>query len=460
MVSTFVSAAAHTADVAVVGGGPAGFCAAIAAARNGASVILIEKNGFCGGMATAGLVGPFMTCYDKSGTNMIIRGIFAEVVEKLVERHGAIHPSHIRAGTAYTSWIEKGHDHCTPFDTEILKKLIDDLLTEAGVQVLYHAEFLQTTMEGNTACGVLVHTKSGFQKIMAKVVIDCTGDGDAAVSAGAGFVLGNPELGIMQPATMFFRICNVDAQALEADIAAHRDQFYRKDGVNYRSFHWCVSKAREAGDWNLDRISIGLYKSVQDDEWCVNTSRIMGIDATDSASLTFGEIEGRKQVAHIMQFLRKYVPGCENAKLMSSGATLGIRETRHIEGDYTLTLEDVLEGVVPEDAIVLCANSVDVHGRFGPKSNEYITVRNGEYYGIPYRCLLPKGIDGMLMAGRCLSAESEAAGAVRVMPPCMGMGQAAGVAAAMAIEKHTDLRNLDVVELKNRLIRDGAFLEV
>lgn len=136
-------------DLVVVGGGPAGFCASVAAARQGVRVTLVEKNGFAGGMATAGLVGPFMTCYDKSGETMIIRGLFEEVVERLVERGGAIHPAQVRSGSAYTSWITVGHDHCTPFDAEILKKLIDDMLTEAGVNVLYHVEFLETRMEDN-----------------------------------------------------------------------------------------------------------------------------------------------------------------------------------------------------------------------------------------------------------------------------------------------------------------------
>lgn len=446
-------------DVVVVGAGPAGFCAAVAAARHGAKVVLIEQNGFAGGMATAGLVGPFMTCYDKSGETMIIRGIFEEVVDRLVARGGAIHPSLVRSGTAYTSWITAGHDHCTPFDAEILKKLIDDMLTEAGVEVLYHAEFLDAITEESAVRGIVAHTKGGYLTVRAATVIDCTGDGDVAASAGVPFEMGNEKLGLMQPATMFFRICNVDSAALEADIAANRHLFHRENGVNYRSFHWHVARAREAGDWTLDRVSIGLYKSVQEDEWCVNTSRIMGVDSTDSASLTRGEIEGRRQVEEIMRFLRKYVPGCERAKLMSSGSTLGIRESRHIVGEYRLTLDDVLNGTVTEDAVVLCSNSVDVHGRFGPKSNEYITVQNGEFYGIPYRCLLPQTIDGLLIAGRCISAESEAAGAVRVMPPCMAMGQAAGTAAALAVKARTEPRLLDTSELKRVLLADGAYLK-
>ena len=446
-----------SADVLVVGGGTAGICAAIAAARSGAKTLLIEQNGFSGGMATAGLVGPFMTCYDKSGQVMIIRGLFKELVERLTERGGAIHPALVRSGTPYTSWIVEGHDHCTPFDAELLKVLLDDMLQEAGVEVLYHTSFLRPVLEGDRLAGVEAMGREGPGTIRASVTIDCTGDGDVAYRAGVPCQKGNGE-GTMQPASMFFRINNVDSQALEADIEKNRDNFYRKDGVNYRSLHWRVSGAREAGDWPLDRVSIGIFRCVREDEWAVNASRIMGVDSTGSRSLARGEIVGRRQVQIIMRFLNKYVPGCGNARLMSTGSTLGIRESRHIEGEYTLTLDDVLEGKTPEDAVVLCANSVDIHGRYGPRSSEYITVQKGEYYGIPYRCLIPRKIDGLLAAGRCLSAQSEAAGAVRVMPPCMAMGQAAGTAAALAAQKGIPPRKLDAKELCAKLRRDGVFL--
>ena len=244
---------------------------------------------------------------------------------------------------------------------------------------------------------------------------------------------------------MFFRIGNVDSAKIDADIEANRNNFYRKDGVNYRSLHWWVSKAREAGDWTLDRVSIGIFRGVDEDEWSVNTSRIMGVDATDTESLTKGEIVGRQQVKEIFAFLKKYVPGCGDARLLETGSTLGIRETRHIHGIKTLTVDDLLECKVPEDSVMLAANSVDVHGRFGPKSNEYIALPEGRCYGIPYGCMVTPGLANLLVAGRCVSAESEAAGAIRVMPPCMGMGEAAGSAAAMG----GDLRDLDTRALRD-----------
>ena len=448
----------YETDVAVIGGGPSGFAAAVAAARAGARTILVEQGGCAGGMATQGLVGPFMTSYDSKGEEMIIRGLFSELVDRLVERGGAIHPSEIRAGTAFTSWITDGHDHVTPFDPEILKWLMDEMLQEAGVRILYHTTFTEPVLSGTNIAKVKVNSKSGMEELSAKVFIDCTGDGDLAYRCGVPCHKGRRESGTMQPATMFFRIGNVDDKAVEEEIEKNTDKFYRKDGVNYRSLHWRVTEARKNGDWSMDRVSIGLYRSVKPDEWNVNTSRIMGIDATDNESLTHGEIVGRQQVVEIFNFLRKYVPGCEKAKMLGSASTLGIRESRHIRGDYVMSLDDILDGHVPGDSILLAANSVDIHGRYGPAGNEYLTIRNGKWYGIPYRCLIPLGMENLLIAGRCVSASSEASGAIRVMPPCMGMGQAAGIAAAMASQKNEPVRKVEIKKLQKSLVEQGAFL--
>lgn len=446
------------ADVLVVGGGPAGFCAAVAAARAGAKTMLVEEGNCCGGMATLGLVGPFMTSYSASGEQMIVKGLFEEVVDRLVQKGGAIHPSKVEAGTAFTSYIVAGHNHVTPFDPEILKQLMDEMLIEAGVITLYHTKMLEPIMDQNRITGVIVGSKSGMGAINASVVVDATGDGDVAFRAGAPFEMGDEKSGRIQPASMFFRIGNVDTDRVEEDINAHRDAFYRKDGVNYRSLHWRVAQAKKNGDWNLNRVSIGLFRGVKKDEWSINTSRIMGIDGTDAKSLTHAEMEGRKQVAHIFAFLKKYVPGCENAVLLSSASKIGIRETRHILGEHRLETDEVLKGVVPDDSILLAANAIDVHGRFGPMSNEYVTVEEGEYYGVPYGCLVPLEIEGLLVAGRCISATSQAAGAIRVMPPCMGIGQAAGTAAALCAKTGKRPRELNVQLLTDRLRKQNVFL--
>lgn len=447
-------------DVAVIGGGPAGFCAAVAAARNGARTLLVERNGSGGGMATAGLVGPFMTSYSKSGDQMIIRDMFEEVVNRLVEKGGAVHPRECRLGDQITGYHFRGHDHCGAFEPEALKQVIDEMLTEAGVKILYHTTFVEPWMEGNTMRGVVAASKDGLYAIRASVVIDCSGDADVAWRAGVPCQLGDDRRNAaMQPATMFFRIGNVDWERVDE---AYRETLQEKglneDGSRKGLFAWLIDEARAKGEFHVERRVVGIYRGVRKDEWSVNISRINGIDGTSAEDLSKAEIIGRQQVQEIFNFLRKYIPGCENARMLCSASTIGIRETRHIRGEATLMAEDVLQGRIPEDVIFLASNSIDVHAAAGASGTKYVTVEKGEWYGVAYGCLVPVGVDQLLVAGRSLSATSEGAGAVRVMPPCMAMGHAAGIAAAMAVKEQCRVRDIDVKALQAQLVREGTFL--
>lgn len=450
----------YTCDVAVVGGGPAGFCAAVAAARNGAETLLVERNGSGGGMATAGLVGPFMTSYSKSGDKMIIRGMFEEVVQRLMAKDGAVHPEECRLGDQITGYHFRGHDHCGAFDPEAMKLVIDEMLTEAGVKVLYHTTFVEPLMEEQTVQGVIVASKSGMAAIRAKVVIDCSGDADVAYRAGVPCMLGDAARNnAMQPATMFFRIGNVDWERVDAFYhETLKEKGMKLDGSRGGLFSWLVEEARAKGDFHVERKVVGIYRGVKKDEWSVNISRINGINGTDAEDLSKAEMIGRRQVQEIYAFLKKYIPGCENAKLLCSAATIGIRETRHIQGETTLTADDVIQGRIPEDAIFLASNSIDVHAAAGADSTKYVTVEEGEWYGVGYRCLVPVQVEGLLVAGRTLSATSEGAGAVRVMPPCMEMGHAAGIAAAMAVKEQCPVRSINVKALQAQMVKEGSFL--
>ena len=440
------------ADVLVIGGGPAGVCAAIAAARHGARVILAEQGGCLGGMATRGLVGPFMTCYDKRGETQLVRGLFEEIVRRLVAVGGAIHPSQVRAGTAFAAWHVAGHDHCTPFDPEALQFVLDDLCAEAGVRVLFHADFLEPVMDGPRIVGADFATKGGIVRVGARVAIDATGDGDVAFRAGAPCELGDPARGgAMQPATTFFRIGGLPEAAVEAVRAQ-----YPEDGLCFRTL---VAKARAEGRWTLPRPHVNLYRGVRDGEWSVNVSRLNRVDATNPESLSAAETEGRRQVREILAFLRDYVPGARDVRLLSLPQTVGIRESRHVLGEYRLDRDDILEGRVPADSILLCSNSIDWHsGGADAAGTVYVEVRDGDFYGVPYRCLVPRGAENLLVAGRCVSASACAAAAIRVMPPCMAMGQAAGTAAALSCAAGASPRSLDPGRLVSTLRADGAFL--
>ena len=438
-------------EVVVVGGGPAGVCAAIAAARHGADVLVVEQGNCLGGMGTQGLVGPFMTCYDKPGKVQLIRGLFDEIVCRMVKMGGAIHPKEVRAGTSFAAWHVRGHDHCTPFEPEALKFVLDDLCREAGVKVLYHATFMAPVMDGNRIVGVEVLTKAGVRRIAAKIVVDATGDGDVAFRAGVPCEKGDQTRGgTMQPATMFFRIGNLP----EATVEAVRAQ-YPEDELCFKTL---IKKARADGKWSIPRPHINIYRSVKPDEWFVNVSRLNGVDATDPQSLSDAEEAGRRQVREIMAFFRDYVPGAKDVRLISTASTIGIRESRHVLGEYRLDKEDVIEGRVPSDSVFLCSNSIDLHAGKGASGTLYMTIRDGDWYGVPYRCLVPQKVEGLLVAGRCVSASSVAAAAIRVMPPCMAMGQAAGTAAAMAVKSATAPRDVAVEELVVALKKDGVWL--
>ena len=445
-------------DVLIVGGGPAGVCAAIAGARCGAETLIVEQGNCLGGMATRGLVAPFMTCYDTTGEIMVIRGIFKEIVDRMVALGGAIHPREVRAGTPFSAWITAGHDHLTPFDAETMKFVLDQMCDEAGVKVMYHSTLIDPILKGNRITGIRVLNREGIARIGAKVVIDATGDGDVAARAGVPCTFGNPELGKVQPATLFFHINNVDSPKLIKDVEAHLHEFRKVNGVSYRALHWRVEQAEAAGEWDIARKSVNIYRGVREDEWAVNCTRIANVDSTSTESLSAAEKEGRRQVQELLNFFHKYVPGCENATIKSSASTLGIRESRHVQGEYILTADDLLQGVVPDDSILCASNSVDVHGRGGANTTEYKTVEKGQWYGLPLRSLIPLQVDGLIVAGRAISASSDAAGAVRVMPPCMAMGHAAGITAALAALGGTTPRSIDANEVRAILLQQGAFL--
>ncbi len=440
-------------DVLVAGGGPAGIAAAVAAARNGAKTLLIERNGFVGGMATAALIGPFMTSYDGRGERQIIKGIFDELVRKLEAAGGAIHPSRVGWATSHAAFIRIGHDHVTPFDSEILKIVAEDMLTESGVDLLYYTQFVDCVMEGGRIKTVIAARKEGLCAIEAGVVVDCTGDADVAEKAGVPIFKGSRLNNGTQPSTMFFRVCNVDSDRVYKYVEECKDLMGKPfSGI----FSWLIEEGRKTGEWDIKRDEMGTYETNHKGEWKLNTTRVTDIDGTKSSDLTHASIEGRKQVRKVFKFLREHVPGFENAKMMDTGSVIGIRESRHIIGKYVITKEDVMSSRTFDDDILLCSNAIDIHADDG-SGGEYHVV--DKWYGIPYRSLIPQNCDNLLVAGRSVSAESEAVAAFRVMPPCFGIGQAAGTAAAICAKGNVTPEALSVPQLQKTLISQDVFLD-
>jgi len=445
---------AGEADVLVVGGGPAGLGAALGAVQAGARVILAERYGFLGGNATAALVMPLMSFYTQRPTperkgaatllptdhgpgEAVVAGVLARLLERLVKAGGAIPPS---LATGYV----------VPFDPEWFKLVALDLLDEAGVQMLFHA-LASGVIGAKPVEGAVFETKSGPLAVRARVTVDCTGDADVAVQAGAPFEIGRAD-GLVQPMTLMFRMAEFQRAAFESYVKEHPRQWRGVHGL------WdLVRKATAAGELELPREDILFFATPHQEEVSVNSTRVTRVLGTDVWDLSYAEWTSRRQMRQIAAFLRRYVPGFERSYVMQSGINIGVRETRRVVGDYQLDAEDVLGACKFDDAVARGAYPVDIHN---PKGAGTVLKRlpPGEAYDIPLRCLLPRGVDGMLVAGRCISGTHEAHSSYRVMPIVMATGQAAGVCAALAARRASAPRDVPAREVQQELIRQGASL--
>jgi len=442
-------------DVLVVGGGPAGIGAALGAAEAGAAVVLAERYGFLGGNATAALVMPLMSFHtqraaferadgaklfptDHGPGEPVVAGALARLLSRLVATGGAVAPG---LATGYT----------VPFDPELFKLAALELLDEAGVQLLFHA-FASGVIDDGPVRGVVFESKSGPVVARARMVIDCTGDGDVAVRAGADYEIGRDRDGLVQPMTLMFRMVEFQRAAFEAYVREHPEQWRGVHGL------WeLIRQAAKAGELDLPREDILFFGTPHPHEVSVNSTRVTRVLATDVFDWSLAEIESRRQMRQIAAFLCRYVPGFESAYIAQSGVHTGVRETRRIVGDYRLTADDVLAARKFEDVVARGAYPVDIHN---PKGSGTVLKRlpEGEAYDIPLRCLLPRGVDNLLVAGRCLSGSHEAHSSYRVMPSVMATGQAAGVAAALAARHGVSARAVPVAEVQDELIRQGANL--
>nr|WP_309693222.1 FAD-dependent oxidoreductase [Armatimonas sp.] len=443
-------------DVCVVGGGPTGIAAALSAARNGARVLLIERMGFLGGSATAMQVPAFAPFSDR--TKAIVRGIGWEVMTEHQRRLG--HP--LPDPDSYHKPQDSGRMDWVPIDVELLKRLYDELCETAGVTVLFHTFVGESNLSPRPAGvrglhSLVLANKAGLSVAKASVFIDATGDGDLAARAGCAFALGD-ESGKTQGMTLCFTVAGGSRTKYLEYVYATGDGYLAK----------LVERAKADGAWNLpDSSLVGMSFKSESVAGC-NLGHVYGYDATDPLSVSLAEREGRKVIAKLMAFLQRYVPGQESIELISSGPHIGVRESRRIVGEYTLTLEDYLACRTFPDDIARCAYFIDLHAvttevaalaksvTDGEKRSHSLPA--GQSHGIPYRCLIPKGIENLLVAGRCLSAERAVQGATRVMPFCFAMGEAAGLAATLALDLEGAIRSVDIIELRQRLKTQGAWL--
>jgi hypothetical protein len=442
-------------EVLVVGAGAAGICAALSAARNGADTILVDYNGFLGGISAT---LPWLGFHDRD-YRLLVKGLPLEIVQRLQAK---------RAASGFT--LDPKCGSAIGIDSHMWKIDAMALCEEAGVRVMLQTQVVDTIRRGDRIAGVVVQGKSGRFHIEAEVTIDCSGDGDVAARGGVEWEKGRVGDRLMQAPTLVFKLGGVDRKGFVAG-CKNPENNYREwitpfpdlwDKMMRRidsmemiicgGFAPLMAKAREAGDLDIPQTRVVGVKLHRPDEYLVVMTRVLGLDPTDTLSLSTAYTRIYSQIPQIVKFFQDYVPGFSQSYLREIAPMLGIRESRRIMGDYLLNRDDLVEGRVFADAVSMGGYHIDIHRPAGT----WVDSQNVRAYTIPMRSLIAKGVDGLLMAGKCLSATHEAVASTRVVPICMGQGQAVGTAAALAIRHRTDVRSVKISELQSLLSEQGA----
>lgn len=412
-------------DVIVLGGGFTGCAASIAAARQGKKVLLLDSSGYLGGAASNCLIFPFMRYWtqieDEDGAKVrhdLSRGIFAEIVRELNARGG--------------------------FTDETLKVILDEMTTDAGIQVLFHATLCGVKKSGTHINSVSVATKSGILEFCGKMFIDCTGDADLCVMAGVSTRLGRDNDSLCQPMTLCFRVANVDKKTFFA---------------NRELWQSLYKKQLAEGKFSNPREDILVFDYHIDGVLHFNTTRVVKHNPVDPFDVTKAEMEARRQVLEIMRFFRENkIPGMENARLIYTAPSIGVRESRMLVGSYVLTGGDLVACTKFDDAIAAGNYDIDIHNPEGTGTSHHY-FPEGAWYTIPYRSLIPKAeeADNLLVGGRCISANHEAQASIRIMPICATTGEAAGVGACAAIDGGVSVQEADTKRIQSILNDVGAY---
>ncbi len=446
-------------DIIVIGGGPGGLPAAIAAARQGAKVLLVEKNGFLGGNLTIGL--PLLAYLDKDG-NQVIRGIAQEFIDELAKKN-AVSPHH---------WCPM-HDSVTIYDHEVFKVVAFEMCLAAGVEILLHTQVIDTDVENGVLKSVTLFGKAHKIEARARVFIDATGDGDVGYIAGATFEMGQKGTGVLQPPTLMCTVGGVDFDRIIDYLEKNPDQMqlaptietypgYDASYLRSNPHHHVLvglrkmfSELREKGELPVNRDTIIYIQSLIPGEVHLNCTRHLGIDGSDVFDLTRAEIEGHIQNLKFVDTLRKYVPGFEHCYLTQISPFLGVRESRRFHGLSALTEEMLVHGIIGEDSVGIGSYIIDIHDGVGSST----IVKKVRPYGLPYGMTCSRDIKNLMFSGRCASMDAVAMSSARVMPPLMAMGQGAGVGAALAVRQGKYPGDVDVKEIREILREDGVMLE-
>lgn len=410
-------------DVAVIGGGFAGVCAAIAAARQGAKVLIVEKGNSLGGAAVNCLVMPFMRYWTEIDGEIVdlSAGIFKEIHKKL-EARGAMKKE--------------------LFLEEELKFVLNEMVEKENIRLLYHAYIFRAEKANGRIVSVSVATMRGEETIEADYFIDATGDAQLSFLAGCPTKLGREPDRLCQPMTLCFRVGNVDVERFMSG----------KDALQKK-----YKEILAEGGFINPREDILVFRSPVPNVLHFNTTRVVKKNPTDPEDVTEAEIIARKQVEEVYEFIKANAEGMENSFLMMTASQIGVRESRMIIGDHVLTEAECKACARFEDEIAACNYDIDIHNPEGSGTSHHYFAP-GDYYTIPYRCLIPKGVDNMLVAGRCISSDHGAQASYRIMPVVACLGEAAGTAMGLAVKQGCKTRDVDVRELQNTLKNNGAFI--
>ena len=436
-------------DLVVCGGGFSGFAAAYSAAREGLKVLLIDKNSSLGGVGTNGLVNHLLgeRFLDGNAVKTCIGGLFSQIEREMLAMDGAIDYKDIDLDLPPQGWYG-GLGIGMIFDKEKMKLYLERMLLSQNVKILYMTDIIDVIKDGEIQ-GIIVHNKSGLYGIAGKYFVDATGDADLCAMSGLKTFKGDEEGGLAA-ASLEMHLENVDADELIAYMRTTRD-------VRFKAL---INDLKKKGIWKFPYeifISVMLMKK---DTFMINTIRQVGIDGTDANSVSQGIIDGRKENFELLEIARQYFPGFKNATVRAIAPVLGIRETRRIEGEYTLTVDDLITARDFEDSVALSGYGWDMPNPQKPSYQPFHTVsRKSLITQIPYRCLLPCDMPNLIAVGRCISVEREVLGPVRVMGPCIAMGEAAGIATALAWKENIPYNHVNTDTLRKKIVEMGGFVD-
>ncbi|HUT35091.1 MAG TPA: FAD-dependent oxidoreductase [Planctomycetota bacterium] len=439
---------AKPCDVVVCGGGPAGFAAALAARRAGLSVLLVDAQGQLGGMGTSGLVSHWLGGRTSDCRRWVVGGVFRTLAEEAAKRGIALLPTPAKTKYQPHGWFKGQLEAGVPFDPFGMAGLLDEKAAEAGVEVLLLTQAVDVAVADGRITHVVISNKSGLAAVPAAAVVDATGDADIAARSGCEIVKGREGDALMTPATLIFHVDGVDQDALAAYIGEHDTPRFRKE----------IAALRKAGEWPFP---YDIFISVQLTEkgtMMINTSRLVGVDGTDGASVTQGMIRGRAETQKLLAILRKHFPGFANARVKAVAPLLGVRETRRIKGPYVLTVKDVNAGRGFDEAIGFSAYGWDLPDPKRPSENP----GHGKLPGVTpilYRVMVPQPLRNLICPGRAVSVERPVLGPLRVTAPCMAMGEAAGAAAEQVVRRGIAFAEVNVPKLRKTLSDHGAVVE-